>query len=349
MKHAVRFVVPALLVLVLLITACQVPVQPGAAPASGGAAAAAAGNGAPDGGQWCKGMKIRFFAGGDAGTPFAKVVDMGAHAATKDLGPDVEFVYSNWETDKMINQLRDAIAAKPDGIAFMGHAGDDAVMPLAKAASEAGILMMYQNVDVPKVRAAYGGGYVGANLSSQGHALAVEAIKRLTLDKGKDHVLVIGPWGMPGRNIRELGIADEFEAQGYTVTKVDDTNAHGDSGQYQPLITGAVLADPAISVIAYSSTVIGQHEQYMTALGKKPGEIRAIGFDITPDILTGMEKGWVQLTSDQQPFMQGYMPILSLCQSWKYKLGAISVDTGAGFVSPEDVAKLRTLADEAVR
>ena len=176
MRRSLR-VAALMVVFALLLAACQVPV---AAPQG---AAPAAGAGGPADGQWCKGMKIRFFVGGNEGTPFAKIVDLGAHAATKDLGADVDFVYSNWENEKMLSQLRDAIAARPHGIAFMGHAGDDAVMPLAKEASEAGILMMYQNVDVPNVRATYGGGYVGANLASQGRALAAEAIRTLELDK----------------------------------------------------------------------------------------------------------------------------------------------------------------------
>ncbi len=72
-----------------------------------------------------------------------------------DTGATVEYVYSDWDNEKMLAQLRDAVAAKPNGIAMMGHAGDAAIMPLAKAAKKAGILMMFQNVDVPKVRAAY--------------------------------------------------------------------------------------------------------------------------------------------------------------------------------------------------
>ncbi len=49
---------------------------------------------------------------------------------------------------------------------MMGHPGEEAIMPLAEAANEDGILMMYQNVDVPAVRAKFGGGYVGANLAT---------------------------------------------------------------------------------------------------------------------------------------------------------------------------------------
>ncbi len=300
-------------------------------------------------GQWCKGMKIRFFVGGDAGTPFAKVVDAGAKAAQADTGATVEYVYSGWVNEKMLAQLRDAVAAKPNGIAMMGHAGDAAIMPLAEAAKKAGILMMFQNVDVPKVRAAIGAGYVGAQLKSQGMALAEEAIKRLKLDKSKDEILVLIPLQMEGRNVREIGIAEVFEKAGFKVTRIDDTNAHGDSAKTQPMVTAAMLKNKNIKLVAYSSTVIGEHELFMKQVGKKAGEVYAIGFDITPDILTGMEKGWVNLTSDQQPFLQGYLPVLSLCQQWKFGLAPLYVDTGAGFVDPSQVKLLNKLAADGVR
>lgn len=299
--------------------------------------------------KWCSGMNIRFFAGGDAGGPFAKIVNEGAIYAEKNLGPNVEYIYSGWNNEKMLDQLRDAIAAQPDGIAFMGHAGDDAVMPLAKQAAEAGILMMYQNVDVPKVREMYGGGYVGANLSAQGRSLAAEAIRRLELDPAEDHILVIGPWAMPGRNIRELGVAEYFEEQGYTVVRGDDSNTAGDNLLLQPIITGAVLDDPQIKVIVYSGSTISSSKQYLTALGKQPGDIYNIGFDISPEIIQGFEEGWIQLTADQQPFLQGYMPIVSLCGSWKFDLSPLNVDTGAGFVTPENYQSLVDLAAMNVR
>ena len=78
----------------------------------------------------------------------------------------------------MIQQLRESIATKPDGIAMMGHPADDAIRPLAMQAQKAGILMTYLNVDVPTVRTNYGGGYIGADLEPKGYALGVEAIKR---------------------------------------------------------------------------------------------------------------------------------------------------------------------------
>jgi simple sugar transport system substrate-binding protein len=47
--------------------------------------------------------------------------------------------------------------------------------------------------------------------------------------------------------------------------------------------------------------------------------------------------------------MQGYMPILSLCQLVVYGLGPANVDTGAGFVTPENYKAVADLATEGLR
>ena len=105
------------------------------------------------GNGWCSDVRIHFFAGGAEGDGFAGIVQTGAENAIRDTGADAEILYSEWQSDRMIQQLREAIGAGVDGIAMMGHPGDEAIMPLAQMASEAGIMMMYQNVDVPSVRA----------------------------------------------------------------------------------------------------------------------------------------------------------------------------------------------------
>ena len=195
-------VVSVLVVLALLIGACTaVPVAPQAGAGAGAAAAA------PGEGKWCEGVTIRFFAGGEAGDAFASIVYKGALAAEADLGAKVEYVFSGWAVDKMVNQLREAIAAKPDGIAMMGHPGDDAIMPLAEEAAKAGINMMYQNVDVPLVRAKFPAGYIGANLDPQGRALGERPFGRCRWTRPRTTLSSSAPGVEPGRFIREEGTA----------------------------------------------------------------------------------------------------------------------------------------------
>ena len=112
--------------------------------------------------NWCQGV-LRFFVGGAEGDAFGTIVYNGARQAAADTGADVEYVFSGWAEERMVQQLREGVAAKPAGIAMMGHP-DAAIMPLAEQAAKDGIRMMYQNVPVPEVVAAFGGGYVGAQL-----------------------------------------------------------------------------------------------------------------------------------------------------------------------------------------
>ena len=325
------------LVVIMVMTACS--------PAATATQATTGGSAAPAAGKWCSGVTLRFFAGGDEGDTFASIVLRGAKAAEADLGPKVDYVFSGWNTEKMISQLREAIAAKPDGISFMGHAGDDAVMPLAADASKAGIKMMYSNVDVPKVRAAYGGGYVGAQLTPQGYALGQEAIRQFGLKSG-DHALVLGAWGDPGRFLREEGTAKAFEDGGLVVTRLralPEWSSDPNSGT--GTITAAVLKDPATKIIVFpGGQLLGAAPTYFDAMKKKPGDIFAIGYDTSPQVIDAFKRGYIQLSSDQQPYLQGYIPILSLCMTLKYGMGPMNLDTGAGFV---DVSNYQTVADLA--
>jgi simple sugar transport system substrate-binding protein len=300
--------------------------------------------------KWCGDVNIRFFAGGAEGDAFASIVYNGARQAEKDLGAKVDYVFSGWSSEKMVQQLREAVAAKPDGIAMMGHPGNAAIMPLAEQAAAAGIKMMYQNVPVDDVVAKFGGGYVGAQQNPQGRALGEEAVRRFGLKAG-DVAIVLSDWSQEERSQRELGTIQAFEAAGMKVVKLQAPQELGtDPNSGIPVITAAITANPDVKLIAYpGGQPLGNAATYMQAAGKKAGDIINIGFDTSPQIVEAFKGGWVHLTSDQQPFMQGYVPILSLCQQVVYGLGAMNTDTGAGFVTPENYEAVASLAGEGLR
>jgi simple sugar transport system substrate-binding protein len=300
--------------------------------------------------KWCSNVHLRFFVGGAEGDAFGTIVYNGAKQAEADLGPKIDYVFSGWALEKMVQQLREAVAAKPDGIAMMGHPGDAAIMPLAGEANKAGIKMMYQNVPVPQVVAKFGGAYVGAQQAPQGTALGVEAVRRFNLKAG-DQAIVIGPFAAEARGARELGTVKALELAGVKVAKIDAAPEWAaDPNLAIPVITAAILNNPTVKVIVYpGGQMLGNVPTYMQAAGKKPGEIIAIGFDTSPQIVEAFKGGWVQLTADQQPFQQGYLPILSLCEQIVYGLAPMDVDTGAGFVTPENYTSVAKLAQENLR
>jgi simple sugar transport system substrate-binding protein len=300
--------------------------------------------------KWCSKAHLRFFVGGAEGDAFGTIVYNGARQAAADTGAQVDYVFSGWQNEKMTQQLREAVAAHPDGIAMMGHPGEAAITPLAVEANKAGIKMMYQNVPVPAAVAKVGGGYIGAQQGPQGHALGVEMVRRFGLKKG-DVAIVIGDFNDSIRAEREDGTAKAMEEVGVKVVRLNSsTEWAADPNLAIPVITASLQANPTAKAIVYpGGQQLGNAETYMKAAGKKPGEIINVGFDTSPQIVRAFEGGWVQLTADQQPFQQGYLPILSLCEQIVYGLAPINVDTGAGFVTPENYKTVAELATEALR
>ena len=300
--------------------------------------------------KWCSKVHLRFFVGGAEGDAFGTIVYNGARQAAHDLGAQVDYVFSGWANEKMTQQLREAVAAHPDGIAMMGHPGEAAILPLAEEAAKEGIKMMYQNVPVPAAVDKVGGGYIGAQQAPQGHALGVEMVKRFHLGKG-DLAIVILASNDVIRNAREEATAKALEEGGVKVVRLSSEPAWAaDPNLEIPVITAALQANPTAKAIVYPG---GQHlgnvPTFMKAAGKKPGEVINVGFDTSPQIVQAFKDGWVQLTADQQPFQQGYLPILSLCEQIVYGLAPINVDTGAGFVTPENYKAVADLATEGLR
>src|SRR5260370_4018714 len=80
--------------------------------------------------SWGSGVHIRFFAGGNAGDLFASIVLNGAKQAETDLGPTVDYIFSGWDVSMLTDQLRQALAAQPDGISLIDHPGDDPLWTL---------------------------------------------------------------------------------------------------------------------------------------------------------------------------------------------------------------------------
>ena len=300
------------------------------------------------GDNWCSDVKIHFFAGGAEGDGFAGIVQAGAENAIRDTGADAQILYSGWASDMMIQQLREAVGAGVDGIAMMGHPGNDAIMPLAEEAHKAGILMMYYSVDVPEVRAKYGGGYVGANLTTQGEQLAHEAIRRFKLKARDKAIIIVSPGEKAKREIRTRIV---FEDHGMEVVVLSGSSEQeADPNLAIGLISSALVANRDTKILVhFSAQMLGNAETFAQASGKEPNELIQIGFGTSPQVMSVFANGYVHLTVDQQPFLQGYLPILALCQMKVLGTGALNQDTGAGFVTTSNYESVMELANAGLR
>ena len=340
-----------LLVFVFVVTSC-VPATPIASPAPAAQAAGEA-QAAPAAGKWCEGVKLVFFPGGPAGGVFANNVFNGAKQAEADLGPSVSYVFSDWDPQKMIQQFKEATATRPDGIAIMGHPGDDSFDTLIDEAESQGIIVTSQNTNLPTAEAKYaanGFGYVGQDLYGAGKALANEAIKRFDLKAG-DRAMVWGLLSQPGRGERTKGAIDALKAAGLTVDYNEiDAATNADPAAGTPTFTGYVSSHPDVKlIITDHGGLTATAETYLKAAGKKPGELHIAGFDLSPATVTAIQGGWTELVIDQQPWLQGYLPILQLCLTKQYGFSGLHIDTGGGFADKSNIDMLAPLAAKEIR
>ena len=308
---------------------------------------------APATGKTCEGVKIVFFPGGPPGCPFGTVVYNGAVAAAADLGADVEYMFSDWDTQKMISQFKEAVATKPDGIAVMGHPGPDAFGPLVDEAESKGILVTSQNTTLPPIEESYksaGFGYVGQELYASGYLLGKDAIKRTGLGKG-DRAMVWGLLAEPTRGLRTKGVIDALEEAGMTVDYLDiDSATNADATAGTPVFTGYVSSHPDVKLVCTDhGGLTSTLETYLTAAGKGPDDIYAIGFDVSPATLEAIRGGWTDLVLDQQPYLQGYLPIVQICLTKKYGFAGLHIDTGSGLISKDNVEALAPLIEKQIR
>ena len=342
-----KILLSVIVIATFALTACA------PAPAAAPAAQAPAAQAPAATGKWCGNVKIVFFPGGPEGGVFAVNVYNGAVQAAADTGAQVSYVWSNWDPQKMIQQFSESAATKPDGIAVMGHPGDDSFDSLIDQAESNGIIVTSQNTELPKAQAKYaanGFGYVGAVNYDAGHALGVEAVKRFGLKSG-DRAMVWGLLSQPSRGERTKGVMDAFKEAGLTVDYIEiDSQTNADPVQGTATFTGYVSAHPDVKVVVTDhGGLTATAQTYLTAAGKKPGDIMMAGFDLSPATVAAIQGGWMNLVIDQQEWLQGYLPILQICLTKVYGFSGLDINTGAGFVDKSNVAFIAPLAAKNIR
>jgi simple sugar transport system substrate-binding protein len=315
--------------------------------ATGGIAAA------QDDGKFCSGTNIVFFPGGTQGGGFETVVYNGAKAAEAAFGPTVQYLWSDWNPQNMITQFSEAVATSPDGIAIMGHPGDDAFDPLIDDAVSKGIIVTVMNTELPKAEAAHGPagtGYAGATNREAGAALATEAIARGGLKSG-DKAFLWGLESQPGRGERTKGIHETLEAAGIDVVylEIDDaTNADPAAGI--ATFTGMASANPDLKAIFLDhGNVTSTAQAYLDAAGISPEAVYVAGFDLSPATVQAVKDGYVDLVIDQQQWLQGFEGIAQICLTHNYGFSGLFINTGGGFVDSSNIDVIAPLVEQQIR
>jgi len=290
--------------------------------------------------------------GGTQGDPSTLARTNGAKAAAAQMGVTLIEQYSGWQPEKMISQFKEAMAAKPDGIVIMGHPGEDAFESLVADAVSQGIVVTSGNNPLPGLEKKYqpdGFGYAGAELYSGGY-LTGTAMVRAGLKAG-DSAVVYGLFSQEGRSQSPQGVYDALKDAGLKVQKLDiSPEVDGEGSLCIPILTAYLEANPEIKAIGTQhGNVTSNMMAVLQAAGKKPGEVKVGGIDLSPATIEGIEKGFVSASFDQVLYLQGYIPIMQVVMTTRYKIPGLHIDTGVGTVTPENISELKPLIEQGIR
>ncbi len=304
-------------------------------------------------GKRFEGIKIRFFCGGAPGDPFASVVYKGAQFAEEDLGCTVEYVFSGWDPERMVVQFKEAVASDVDGIAIMGHPGDDALEVHIDEAFSKGIVVTSQNTTLPRAEEKYkaqGFGYVGQELYESGVTLGKGCVEMFDLQPG-DRAMVWGLLSLPTRGLRTKGVIDALEEAGLVVDYIEiSREVDTDAPLGVPIFTGYVSSHPDVKlVVTDHGSLTATLQTFCQAAGLGPDDVVGAGFDLSSATLEAIRSGYTDLVLDQQQFLQGYLPVLQLCMTIKYKFSGLHIDTGSGLVHAGNVEEIAPLVEEGIR
>jgi len=221
-----------------------------------------------------------------------------------------------------------------------------------KQAVDQGIVVTSGNsplTDLQKEFGPKGFGYAGVDLYAGG-VLTANAMLAQGLKAG-DQAMVYGVFSQAERGQSEKGLADTLEKAGLKVDRLEITQeANSDMSLAVPVLAAYIQAHPTLKAIGTQhGGATGEMQQILEKAGKKPGDIVVGGIDLAPSTIDGLKSGAVSATLDQLLYLQGFFPVVQCVMTAKYKMPGLSLNTGAGTVTPKTIDALTKLIDAGIR
>jgi simple sugar transport system substrate-binding protein len=257
----------------------------------------------------------------------------GASDACKLLGCSYNWTGSaTSNVGEMVNSINGAISSKVDGIATSLISPTAFTAPVKKALA-AGIPIVSYNADEPQTgRLAY----IGQDLFVSGQQMGEHIVS--LLPNGGEIALFIATPGAANIQPRIDGAKDTLKAHSNI--------------KYDVVATGAAVPAELTAINSWAQGHSSAKGMFAVDAGSTQGLAQTIqkqglkqkgwvggGYDLTPITEQLLHAGYIEFTIDQQPYLQGFLPILELYlyNASQGLTGPADVDTGLKFLDKTTV------------
>lgn len=278
---------------------------------------------------------------GTPGDPFWAVVKAGAEAAGKQYGITVTY-QSDPDPAKQSQLIENAIAAKVNGV-VVSMANPDGVKQAIADAEAAKIPVITINSGEEQSQAFGALNHVGQDESIAGQG-AGSHMKALGV---KNMICIIHEAGNVGLEQRCAGAAQTL---GGTVKNVQVSVAN--VADAQNTIKSALLADPSIDGVLTLNPAIAVAASNAIDQAGLGGKVQLATFDTSTDVLKLIEQGQIAFAIDQQPYLQGYLPVVLFNLYWtngNVVGGGQPILSGPGYITKDNAADVETYSAAGTR
>ncbi len=284
-------------------------------------------------------IRIEFVTHGSVSDPFWSVVKTGTDQASRDLGVEVNYrAPDTFDIPQIKQNFESAIASKPSGIAA-SIVDPDAIGPEVRKAVSQGIPVAALNAGLDVWEKDGALNYVGQTEYQAG----IEAGKRMAEAGVKSALCINQEQGNVALDQRCNGFdkglggkVKQVAVNGTDPTAV--TNGVKTALKQNPDVDGVLTLGPQGAIPT------------LKALNGAGGKITFATFDLAPEVLNAVRAGKMLFAIDQQPFLQGYLPVAILTTYVQYLLHPIGViPTGPSFVTKENAQKVISLSKKGIR
>jgi simple sugar transport system substrate-binding protein len=273
-------------------------------------------------------VKVTFIQHCCSGATFFQPMQFGAELAAKTFNVKLTYVNADGDAARHANLIETAIADKQDAV-IPTITVPDALNAAVKKARDAGLVVIADNIDHPdggkgNAREAF----VGQDFITSGKMIGDRMIKTHNLTE-KDFCLL--PVEFPEltyavRRAAGVQLALKTKNIGSEMIGTGTVDAEALS-----TISQAILANPKITCIIGLGTTPTTVAPDAAAEAGRPG-IPNGGFDTNPKIMKNIMEGKTTATMDQQPFWQGYLPVMFAAFEVRYGLHPADFDTGNNLI-----------------
>jgi len=273
-------------------------------------------------------VKVTFIQHCCSGATFFQPMQFGAEEAARLFQVDLTYVNADGDAARAANLIETAIADKQDAV-LPTITVPDALDAAVQKARDAGLVVIVQNIDDPE----HGKGnarevFVGQDFIVSGHMIGERMINEHGLKQG-DHCLL--PVEFPELTYaieRAQGVQSALEPAGITSEVIGTGTVDAEALN---IISQALLANPDITCIIGLGTTPTTVAPDAADEAGRPG-IPNGGFDTNPKIMENIMAGKTTATMDQQPFWQGFLPVMFAAYEVRYGLHPADFNTGNNLI-----------------